>query len=159
MLLTPHTLVGMAVATSIPNPIIAVPLSLLLHFAGDFMPHWDFFTNTTNKERHKGCVVFPILVDLVMGVIIGLSFMYYAFFKLDSIPLTINMLLCGIFSVLPDALTAPSIYVKNAHPLFKTVHKLQSKIGNSANPPWGIITQLIVAVMSLFLISNSITQL
>ncbi len=41
MLSTPHLLVGAAIVTTIPNPVISLPLAFLSHFALDSIPHWD----------------------------------------------------------------------------------------------------------------------
>ena len=50
MLLTPHTLVGVAIATNISNPFLAIPLAFISHFLGDKIPHWDFYSNTKKRK-------------------------------------------------------------------------------------------------------------
>lgn len=156
MLLTPHTLVGTAIALSIPNPIIAIPTSLIFHFLGDLMPHWDFFTNNEREKRFRGWVPIAIMADMSFGVAIGVGFTLYAYWFLGGTLSALNVFACGIASVLPDILTGPSIYMENVHPFFNAVHKLQSKLQTSANPPLGIITQLVVIIVSLYLILHSL---
>jgi len=158
MLLTPHTIVGVAVAATVPQMGISVPLSFVLHFVGDLIPHWDFYVGTTKEERLKGWRPLALMIDLSVGIAIGLTFTLYALWVLNNPPLALNIFLCGIASVLPDALTGPALYIKNSNGISKTCHKIQSKLQNQADLPWGAVTQLIVVLFSFLLILNSIGQ-
>ena len=111
MLLTPHTLVGVAVGASIPNPFIAVPLSFALHFLADKVPHWDFYSNTEKEQRLKGWRPIAVMADLIVAVAIGLTFTYYALWVNGNPAMALNIFLCGIAAVLPDALEGPYIFM------------------------------------------------
>ena len=50
MLETPHVAVGAAIAASIPNPLIAIPLAFASHFALELVPHWNPHLNTELKN-------------------------------------------------------------------------------------------------------------
>jgi len=156
MLLTPHTFVGVAIATAIPNPYIAVPLSFAMHFAGDMIPHWDFFSNTKKEERLVGWRPLAVMADLVIGVAVGLIFTLYTLWVLRNSSLAINIFLCGIVSVLPDALEGPYIYMQSNPKILRWLVKIQSKMQFQAPLPWGVITQIFVIFVSLSLILSSI---
>lgn len=158
MLLTPHTFVGIAVATSIPNKFISVPLAFLLHFVGDKLPHWDFFSGTSGDDdkKRQGWRVMAVMADLGIGIWVGLTFTYYALWGIGDSSLATNIFLCSIASVLPDALTGPSIYLRHAPRVFEEVRALQSKMQTQAPFLFGISTQIVVVLISLFLILRSI---
>ena len=156
MLLTPHTFVGVAIATAIPNPFIAVPLSFALHFAGDMVPHWDFFSNTKKEERLVGWRPLAVMADLVIGVAVGLTFTLHTLWVLHNPSLALNIFLCGIASVLPDALEGPYIYMQKNPKILNWLTKTQSKMQFQAPLPWGVITQIFVIFVCLSLILSSV---
>lgn len=149
MLLTPHVLVGVTVASLVRNPFIAVPVSFGLHFLGDMVPHWDFYTGTTREERIKGWRPLAVMGDMAIGVAVGVFFTLYGLWVKNDALLATNMFLCGVTSVLPDVLTGPSLYIENSHNLFRVVHKIQSKLQFSAGLPWGMLTQLLISFVAV----------
>jgi len=152
MLLTPHTFVGVAIATAIPNPFISVPLSLAMHFVGDRVPHWDFYSNTQKEERLRGWRPIAVMLDLVIGVAIGLTTTLYALWVLKNSHLALNIFLCGIASVLPDVLETPYIFGKSEPKILSYLTSVQRKIQFQAPLPWGIISQILIVTASLILI-------
>ena len=156
MLLTPHTFVGVAIATSVSNPLVAVPLSFVMHFFGDKVPHWDFYSNTPMEKRRTGWRPLAVMADLVLGVAVGLSFTYYALWSMGDTALALNIFLCGIASVLPDALEGPYIYYEKVPKLSMFIYRIQKKAQFQAPLPWGVLTQILVVVVCLGLILNSI---
>jgi hypothetical protein len=154
MLLTPHTIVGIAVATAIPNPYIAVPTSFILHFLGDLVPHWDYC-----HKSHEGVIdkKYPlkIMADLSLGIGFGLFFTLYFLWQMKNPGMAINTFLCGIAAVLPDAITGPIIFDGDTKGFPKLMYKIQDKIHSVAPLPWGLISQLVVAGACLLLILNS----
>ena len=155
MLLTPHTFVGIAVASTIPNMLISVPLSFLLHFAGDLLPHWDFFSNAKGEAKKDGWRILAVMGDLGAGIALGLTATFYMLWNAGDATTALNVFLCGVASVLPDALTGPSIYLKNPPRLFRFVHEMQRKTQSQAPLPWGALTQVIVVFICCLLIVNS----
>lgn len=138
MLLTPHTFVGVAVGASISNPFLAVPLSFVLHFVLDKTPHWDFYSNTQKEERLKGWRPLAVMADLILGVAIGLVSTLYALWVLNDTAMAMNIFLCGIAAVLPDALEGPYIYMKSEPKILQPLTRLQRKMQFQAPLPWGI---------------------
>lgn len=157
MLLTSHTFVGVAIGASVSNPYIAVPLSIIMHFLGDAVPHWDFYSNTTREERLKGWRPLAVMADLIIGVAVGLTATYYSLWVLKDTNMAINIFLAGAASVLPDALEGPYIFMQKETGFIKTLTILQRKMQFQAPLPWGIISQLLVISVSLLVILNSLT--
>ena len=158
MLLTPHTFVGVAIASSISNPVISVPLSFAMHFLGDKVPHWDFFSNTNKEDRLKGWRIFAVMSDFGLSVAVGLFFTLYAlWFKGESL-LALNILLCVIASCLPDALEAPHVFFGSEDVFSRTLLSVQHKMQFQAPLPWGIISQVLVILACLALLSGSLLR-
>jgi len=155
MLLTPHTFVGVAIAALIPNPLIAVPISFIGHFLGDKVPHWDFYSNTKKEERTTGWRPLAVMGDMAVGVAVGVGFTSYAYWGLGNSMLALNIFLCGVFSVLPDALSSLDLFLGKKHPLLHLLNRTQSAMQFQAPLPWGIISQIIVIAISLYLFLNS----
>jgi hypothetical protein len=156
MLLTPHTLVGLAIGASVQKPEIAVPISIAMHFLGDLVPHWDFYSDTTKEVRLKGWRPLAVMLDLVLGVAVGLTITLYALWVVGNISLAINMFLCGIAAVLPDALEGPYIFLEKEPKILRPLTAVQRKLQFQAPLPWGVISQVLVAFVSLLVISNSV---
>lgn len=158
MILTPHVIVGVAIATAIHNPYIAVPTALVLHFAGDLIPHWDYSPVSDDGTINK---YYPlkIMADMSLGIGVGMFFTMYALFAMNNPALAGNIFLCGIFSVLPDVFVAPVIFNPDVKGFSRSVYKLQTFIHFHATLPWGLISQIAVSAACLFLILSSIKLL
>jgi hypothetical protein len=155
MLLTPHTLVGVAIASAIHNPIIAVPVAFGFHFLGDLVPHWDFYSKTTREQRVKGWRPVAVMAEMGLGIAVGMYFTLQALWVYHDSMQALNIFLCGIASVLPDVLTGPDIYFDKRLKMFRWIHTLQSKLQNQAKLPWGMLSQVAVVAFCLLMISNS----
>jgi hypothetical protein len=157
MLLTPHVIIGIAIASVINSPWVAIPAALASHFLADLVPHWDFYFNTTKIEKASGWRTLAVMGDLAIGVGVGMLFTLYALWQLDNPGLSLNIFLCGITAVLPDALTGPYIYKTNGTNIISDfVHKIQSKCQFSVPLPWGAITQVVVVLFCLLVITSSL---
>jgi len=152
MLLTPHTFVGIAIATNITNPYIAFILAFLSHFLGDKIPHWDFYSNTKKEERTKGWRPLAVMADLAIGVAVGISFTTYFLWNQNNPYIALNVFICGIASVLPDALSSLDLFLGKSNKYLNVLNSIQSKMQFQAPLPWGIITQILVIFLSLFFI-------
>lgn len=156
MLLTPHTFVGVAIAGLISNPLISVPIAFIGHFLGDKVPHWDFYSNTKKEERTKGWRPLAVMGDLAVGVAVGVGFTSYAYWGLGNPALALNIFLCGIASVLPDALSSLDLFLGKQNKALNLLNRAQSAMQFQAPLPWGILSQILVIAISLYLFSNSI---
>lgn len=152
MLLTPHTFVGVAIASAVQNPILAFILAFISHFLGDKIPHWDFYSNTKREDRIKGWRPLAVMGDLAVGVAVGVAFTSYYFWGLNDPNLAFRAFICGIASVLPDALSSITIIGDKENKFLKSLNTIQSKMQFQAPLPWGIITQVIIILVSLYFI-------
>jgi hypothetical protein len=154
MLLTPHVLVGTVIGMTIQNPIIAVPLSIGAHLLGDLVPHWDFYSHTSKEQKLRGWRPIAVMADYGLAIAIGVFFTLNALWVIKNPGMAVNVFLCGIGSVLPDALEAPHIYMTHEPAITKFVYSIQHRLQFQAKPPWGIISQLIVCGAALLVIAN-----
>lgn len=152
MLLTPHTFAGIAIAALISNPIVAVPLAFISHFILDKTPHWDFYSNTQKEERLKGWRPLAVMADLVVGVAVGLIATLYFLWVVKDSTLALTSFLSGIAAVLPDILEGPYIFMDKEPKILSYMTNIQRKLQFQAPLPWGILTQLLVIAISIYLI-------
>lgn len=158
MLLTPHVLVGITIATAIPNPAVAVPLSFAMHFFGDLVPHWDFFSHTTREQKLSGWRIPAVMADFGLGIAVGIFFTLQALWVQHNSSLALNIFLCSLASVLPDALEAPHLYLGANDFFSRNLIAIQRRMQFQARLPWGVISQLLIASVCLVLLSNSILR-
>jgi len=156
MLLTPHVLVGTVIGLAIQNPLIAVPVSIGSHLLGDLVPHWDFYSHTSKEQRLRGWRPIAVMADFGLAIAIGVLFTLHTLWVMKNPGLTVNVFLCGIGSVLPDALEAPHIYMTKEPRITQFVYSIQHRLQFQAPLPWGIISQIAVCGFSLLLIANLI---
>ncbi len=154
MLLTPHTLVGIAVASVVENPLIAFPVSVGMHYLGDMVPHWDFFSYTEEGDRITGWRPLAVAGELTLAVATGTAFVLYALWILNAPLLAFRFLICGIGGVLPDLLSGLTLYLKNLNGALK----IQAALQFQSPLPWGIITQVLVSFFSVLVILSSVKQ-
>ena len=88
-------------------------------------------------------------------VAVGVAFTSYAYWSLNDVNYALNIFLCGIASVLPDALSSLDLFLGKKGKLLNLLNRTQSAMQFQAPLPWGIITQIIVIAISLYLFSSS----
>ncbi len=142
MTATTHALIGGAIAASIPDPVIGIPLSALSHPLVDMIPHWDFGIGW--KKKNTTLLFLESFGDLILGI--ALTFLL---FGKSTNPL---YLLSSIFiSESWDLFQMPYLLFKWKFP-FELFYKFGHKTNASAKLPWGILTQVAtVAGLILFL--------
>ncbi len=138
MTATAHALVGGAIAASIPDPAIGLPLAAISHPLLDLIPHWDVGFNW--RKTPKLILFRDCVIDLTLGVILAyiifgqnISLIYFA---------------AAIFvSEAWDLLEAPYWFLKWDFPPFSWIYEFGHRIQNKAKPPLGIITQVISVIV------------
>ena len=150
-------MVGIALATLITNPELAVPVSFAMHFAGDLVPHWDLTDDLTKNAGH-GWVPIAIFADLILAVSLGTAFTLYALWVLHNPALALRIFLCGMAAVLPDAISAPAVYNQKTNPVSQLVAKIQGRLQFKAGAFWGSVTQLIVIGVAFLVILSSLSR-
>lgn len=138
MTATSHALLGTLLAVRFTDPVASLPLALGLHYAADFVPHWDSGTNRREKSEKR--FLAEAIIDATIAVIVaGVS--YYYIFGLDNFYYL--YLVVGV-SLFPDILTVMTRFVlKKKSPLWDWHNRLQSKINQRLQLPWGILTQIV----------------
>ena len=67
MILALHALSGAAIASIMPQPLIALPLAFLGHFALDWLPHTDYSVQAIKEKRRGAWLFFNIGGALLEG--------------------------------------------------------------------------------------------
>lgn len=132
MTATAHALIGGAIAASIQNPSIGLPLAALSHPIADMIPHWDFGLGW--KKKKKMTLFIQSSFDLLFGLLVT-----YLFFGKGT---DFYYLFAAVFlSEVWDFMQMPYLLFNwNFFP-FSTFYKFQHEINAKASLPWGIITQ------------------
>lgn len=148
MLETPHVALGAAIAIAIPNPIISIPLAFLSHFILDMTPHWNPHLNTeTKKFGHlTNQTLLVIGFDLACATILtGIIYKYtnnpYVF-------------LGSFAAVLPDVVEGPYFLWGWKNKYINLWMKFQKSIQVDANIFWGLLTQILTLIATLYWIFN-----
>lgn len=144
MTATAHALVGGAIAASIPDPSLGLPLAALSHPLIDMIPHWDFGWGW--KKKNKWTLFTQAVFDLSLGVVLA-----YLIFGRSVDP--VYFLAAVFLSEVWDILEAPYWFLGWKFPPFSWIYAVQSKLqGKTKTVSMGILTQVgTVAAISLFL--------
>ncbi len=145
MLETPHVALGAAIAVAIPNPIISIPLAFASHFLLDMVPHWNPHINTEMKKYGKLTkpTLFIIGVDLVAAII----------FTIIVAKANPYIYIASFMSILPDIAEGPYFLFGWRNKYMDIVLRFQRSIQASANVFWGLLTQVIIILASIYWIS------
>ena len=146
MLATPHTTVGILIASKIPNPIFAFPLALLSHFVLDLIPHWDFFSFQNKIGRREKV---KVILDFLIGLSLGM------FFTLKALPdqgKVVNTFFSSALANLPDAIESPYVFFGYRNKIIDGMIKLQHCFHSRLKYPWGLIPQIFLLALSLALL-------
>lgn len=101
MILTTHALTGAVIGKLIPNPLIIIPTSLIIHFAMDHLRHGEYVEIFRNPDAVKS-TWWKVCLDLSLALTIPIIFIYFGNLGYTQ---TRNILLGLFFSTLPDAIT------------------------------------------------------
>ena len=149
MLETPHVAVGAAIASKIPNPFIAIPLSFLSHFALELVPHWNPHLNTEIKKHGKLTkrTLRVIAIDVAASLFVGGVVAYRVF---PDTAHAATILLSCFAAALPDILESPYFLFGVKNRVLDKWIRFQKLLQNDADLPYGLITQGIVFVATIF---------
>lgn len=153
MLETPHVLVGAAIATKIPNPLIAIPLAFASHFILEMVPHWNPHLNSETKKfghvTRKSTVITAI--DSTMALVFG---SIIAFKYLPDATQVFNVLACSFFAVLPDVMEGPYFFLKMKSKFIEKWISFQKSLQNDTSIIPGLITQFLTILIAIFWIKS-----
>jgi hypothetical protein len=159
MTATAHALVSGAIAASIHQPELALPLAFASHFFMDTVPHWDFGTNW--RGRSKAITGAIAIADTLLGFTVA----YFLFRGKVSIPVLFAAVSLGN---LPDWMEAP-YYIFFARPDKKTltkesgfwetltykIYRAENVFHTKAQAPLGIITQVVTVAFFMLLLMKT----
>lgn len=133
MTATAHALIGGAIAASVSNPAIGIPLSAISHPIVDMIPHWDFGLGW--KKKNKVVLFLQSFGDFALGV--SLAFFIFGG-KVDNI----YLFTCIFMSLSWDLLQAPYLLFNWKFFPFSTFYEFGHHTNGKAKMPWGIFTQI-----------------
>lgn len=148
MLETPHVFVGAAIASKIPNPLIAIPASFASHFLLDRIPHWNphSYTEVTTHGKLSSFTTKVALVDVGTALTSG-SLIAYSFLP-DWRHAAVVFFSC-FAAVLPDVIKSPFFLLGTRGLLKKWVDFERSLQVDTKTALPGILTQLAVIGASI----------
>lgn len=153
MLLTPHTAVGVAIASVLPQPELAIPLSFLSHFALDFIPHWDKIGLGMREKNAKPISLnSPQFEIIALDVLISLSFgLFFANRALPDYGRSVTILFSAFAANLPDMFYLPRVFLGKkwgwAEWMIRLQHFVQQR--SIVSIPWGLLTQAVTVLVCL----------
>jgi len=142
---------GVAVASLIKSPYLAIILALLSHYFLDLFPHIEYPVDNLKKIHKNFKQALPEFFYLIIDLVSGFLFIFlftdksFIYFTYASI------------SIIPDFLTVLSAIMPNKilkiHDLFhrKYIHFLRDK---KINIFWRIFVQILVIVISIIILKN-----
>lgn len=153
MLETPHVVIGIAIASKIPNPLISIPLAFASHFVLELVPHWNPHLNTEVKKHGSLTknTVNIIMADVAVSIALG------SFFAYQAMPNTIqalNILACSFSAVLPDVVEGPYFLFGVKSKIIEKWIKIQKAIQNDTNIYFGLLTQGVTILTAFWWIFN-----
>ncbi|RJQ26532.1 hypothetical protein C4577_03465 [Candidatus Parcubacteria bacterium] len=141
MLITPHSLTGATIAILVPNPVIAIPLSISSHFVLDIIPHWQ---ETLYPYVPTKTTWVRILVDLL------LSFFLVSWI-IQSHPNISSLIWLTAFTAnIPDLDSVASVIPSISKiKLFKKYYDWHNEIQKETSSLIGLIPQITVSALCL----------
>lgn len=137
MTATGHAIIGTVIAATISNPVIAIPLALVSHFAADAFPHWDAGTNIDKKSAKR--FLSDTLVDVGLSFIISFVLLHFLFPQTSILYALVIILAAQFF----DWGAAPYIFFDWKFPPFTWFVDIQKPFNNKMDLPWGMVYQVI----------------
>ncbi len=141
MTATGHAVIGTVIAAQISNPLIAIPLALVSHFAADAYPHWD--TGTNQKKKSHAALWFHSLLDVIISYIVP----FYLIMYLSPTTNLLYVYLLVFCAQFFDWVTAPYVFLHWKFFPFNIPYKLQQPFDNRMDKPWGIVLQVAVLLV------------
>ena len=148
MLETPHVIVGAAIATKVPNPLISIPLIFASHFVLDMVPHWNPHLNT---EKNKFGKVTNLSSAIVVGDVI-LAFVSGILIATRALPDTFqffHILAASFISVSPDVIEGPYFFLNMKSKFIRAWIKFQKSIQADTSPLPGLAIQVATVIATL----------
>ncbi len=148
MLETPHVIVGAAIASKIPNPLISLPLALGSHFVLDKIPHWNPHLNTETQKYGKVTKKSTLLVILDVGLA-AVSSLAIASYSLPNTSHALTVLLGAFIAILPDIVEGPYFFLNYKTETIKKWINFQKGIQTDTTPLPGVMIQIFTVLAAI----------
>jgi hypothetical protein len=149
MLTLPHTLVAAVIVKLLPEPLLALPLAFISHFLLDFyILHWNphLYTEFKKKKQISQNSQKVILADGLLA----LTFCFYILLKYWPDFGIIALFAGAIFlATLPDTVEIPYYFLGLKNRWLSRYVTYQHHHQSNGNFYWGMLTQVILVVLSL----------
>lgn len=153
MLETPHAIVGAAIVTKIPNPLISLPLAFASHFVLDMVPHWNPHLNQEIRKygkvtsRSRNLVIADVIAALAFGSLMATQF--------ATSPTHLVFILLGAFAgVLPDVIEGPYFFLKWKTKFIEKWIMFQKAIQVDTTPFPGLATQVATIIAAVWWVAS-----
>lgn len=146
MFVTTHAIASAGIASVIPYPAISIPLAFAGHFVLDKIPHWP---DEAARKKLSQKVYSVVVVDLIVSIIA-----IFWLVKATSNPILAWVALAGSIMDI-DAMFYHGKFVDIFKtPLPKPLSRLHGGVQNETGSIWGVVSQLAIISVSLYLILN-----
>ena len=147
MILTPHLLLGAAIASKIEYAPAALLMAFLSHYFLDLIPHIEYsIKNISEKQWQKSLPdILRVFLDFSFGMLLILIFS-------KNQPI---IYICAFIALIPDSLTIiNSIFPNRILKIHNNIHrgKIHFLKHKKISTFWRILSQLLVIIASIFLL-------
>ena len=147
MILTPHLLLGAAIASKIEYAPAALLMAFLSHYFLDLIPHIEYsIKNISEKQWQKSLPdILRVFLDFSFGMLLILIFS-------KNQPI---IYICAFIALIPDSLTIiNSIFPNRILKIHNNIHrgKIHFLKHKKFSTSWRILSQLLVIIVSIFLL-------
>ncbi|GMR19015.1 MAG: hypothetical protein BMS9Abin34_139 [Patescibacteria group bacterium] len=154
MLLTPHVAAGVAIASVVPDPRLAIPLAFLSHFVLDAVPHWDdvgLGRLEHRLERVSSRTFRAILLDALLALSFVLISVYWA---MPDYGAAVTVLFTALAAALPDLYYLPLVFFGKRWGWVMWVVRLQSRVQTNAkaSKTSGLLSQTALVAACLLVV-------
>lgn len=158
MLLTPHTVAGVAIGAAVSNPILAIPAAFFSHFLLDIAPHWDEI-GLGRLEEHYQRISRRSFRFILLDALLSLSFvLVFLYWTMPDYGVGVRILACALAANLPDMFYIPLVFFGKRWEWVMWVVRFQSRMQANSRAPilFGILIQLFVVIVGLLLARQEI---
>lgn len=138
MLIVTHSLIGGVISSKINNPLLSSPLLFFLHLLFDRIPHWDLGVGFKKRK-----MIFNFLLG-GMDFTLGMLLCWFVFQKENPLIIWLGI----FFSILPDLIEFPALFLNWHFPPFSQFEVLHSRYFHRKTKfLWGIIPQILIILL------------
>ncbi|MBR9704788.1 hypothetical protein GOV12_05225 [Candidatus Pacearchaeota archaeon] len=147
-----HILIGIIIGL-VFHPLAIIPIALLSHFIFDSLPHWDGdFDKKSFQKTGIAKIKKSVIIIRGLDMILALAILSYFLYLTKN-----NLILLGaFFALFPDLIKVGYLTNLKKNKTFKSYLNFHSKIQKDTKPLIGLITQIILAIILIYMIFSLI---